>query len=436
MEQPPPELPPPPSPRGRKSALAFFGVVLLLFVPGMFAQVAFRSAGLVWSEVFAFLLPALVATAGSNLRADSWLKLRRPPGAAVALGALVGGAGYLVAVAILLFMQRVLPRAWVESFDPTRIFDGPAWERVLVAAVAIVVAPPCEEIAFRGYVQTTLALRRRPAVAIAGSGALFAAMHLDPVRFPALLALGAVFGWLTWRAGSVWPSVAAHAANNAITSLLFLSVAEAPEQAEPASFAALLAVGAVGAGALALLVRAYRAVTPGAPAPAASVELRDPADPSIGFSAARVPAPLRAGTVAGVALLLAILLAGTLGVRRPHRVAPPVPGVGAPGAGERRDTGGGGARPGRGSEWRVPANRVPIRRSSRRSPPCAACSPPPSPSPCSLRPPRAPGARRRPRSASAPSRPRASSSGSRSRAARWTRASGCSSGSSTSRTST
>ncbi|HEX9049513.1 MAG TPA: type II CAAX endopeptidase family protein [Anaeromyxobacter sp.] len=349
MEQPRPDLPPPATPSGRKSALAFFGVVLLLFLPGILAQATFRPAGLVWSEVFAFLLPALVATTGSNLRLRGWLKLRRPSGVAVALGALVGGAGYLVAVAVLLAVQRVLPRAWIELFDPSKIFEGPAWERVLVAAVAVVVAPPCEEIAFRGYVQTTLALRRSPAVAIAGSAALFAAMHLDPVRFPALLVLGSVFGWLTWRAGSVWPAVAAHAANNAVTSLLFLSVAAPSEPAEPASLAWIAVVGVVGALALGALVWAYRAATAGPPPPSASVELRDPADPSIGFSAVRVPAPLRAGAAAGVALLLAILLAGAVGAGRRHRPVPSVPGVGAPGLRERRDMTGGGAPAGRGS---------------------------------------------------------------------------------------
>jgi hypothetical protein len=346
VEQPRPDPPPPPAPSGGKSALAFFGVLLLLFLPGMLAQVAFRPAGLVWSELFAFLLPALVATAGSNLRARTWLRLGRPRGIAVALGALVGAAGYLLAVAVLVLAQRVLPHAWVELFDPTQIFDGPAWERVLVAAVAVVVAPPCEEIAFRGYVQSALGLRRRPAAAIAGAAVLFAAMHLDPVRFPALVLLGTLFGWLTWRAGSLWPAVAAHAANNAITSVLFLAVAEPGPEVQPPSLAAAFATGAVGATALALLLRAYRAVTPDPPPAPPAVDLRDPARPSIGFSPARVPRGLRAGAAAGAVLLLALLLAGALGLGRPRRAVPPAPG--APRLEERRDDPGG-APPGRGS---------------------------------------------------------------------------------------
>jgi membrane protease YdiL (CAAX protease family) len=325
-------------------------VLLALVLPGLVVQSAEPVSGLAWTELFVFLLPALVVTAGSNLRPSVFLGLRPVPAPLVALGALTGVGGYVLAGGVMMLTERLLPSDWVRAFDIVRLFDAPAWQRTSLALLAVVLAPLCEEIAFRGYVQTTLALRRRPAVAIAGSAALFAAMHLDPVRFPALLVLGIVFGWLTWRAGSVWPSVAAHATNNAITSILFLSVTAPPEQAEPASLAAILAVGAVGAGALAALVWAYRAVTAGAPAPPASVvELRDPADPSIGFSAVRVPPALRAGAAAGVALLLAILLAGALGAGRRHRAAPPVPGVGAPGSGEQRDTTGGGAPAGRGS---------------------------------------------------------------------------------------
>jgi membrane protease YdiL (CAAX protease family) len=349
VEQPRPEPPPPPAPSGGKSALAFFGVVVLLFVVGILAQVAFLPAGLVWSEVFALLLPALIGTAGSNLRLGPYLKLRRPHGVAVALGALVGGAGYLLAVAVLLLTQRVVPHSWLETFDPTRVFEGPPWERVLVAAVAVLVAPPCEEIAFRGYLQTTIALRRGPATAIAGAGALFAAIHLDPVRFPSLFILGTIFGWLAWRAGSLWPAVAAHATNNAITSILFLAFADPGMDVEPASLWVILGTLAVGVGALALLVRAYRAVTSEPPPSSAALVLRDAVDPSIGFSPTRVRRALRMSVAAGIGWYVAVLLGGALFATHPRRALPAAPDVGAPPGEEPRDGNRGGAPPGRGS---------------------------------------------------------------------------------------
>ncbi len=330
MEQPRPDPSPPPAPSGSKSALAFYGVLLLLFLPGIVAQAALLPAGLAWSELFAFLLPELVATAGSNLRPGAYLGLRRPRGLAIPLGVLIGGAGYVLAGAVMSLAQRLLPEGWVRLFDPAKLFEGPAWERVALAAVAVLVAPPCEEIAFRGYMQTTLALRRRPAVAIGGAAVLFAAMHLDPVRFPALVLLGAVFGWLSWRAGSVWPAVAAHAANNAITSALVLALGLPEPDLQPAPILLVVATGAVGAAALAFLFRAYRSATPAPPPASSALALRDPSDPFVGFSLARVPGALRAAAVAGLTLLLAILLAAALGAGRPRRPPGVAPGGGGP----------------------------------------------------------------------------------------------------------
>ncbi len=314
VEPHPDASPVPPAPSGGKSALAFFAVVAALYLPGAIAQTAQREAGLAWTEVFAFLVPALVATAGSNLRADAWLRLRPTGPVPIAVGALVGAAGYLVAGAVVTLTQQVVPERWVQVFDPGRLFHGPLWERALFAAIAVVLAPPCEEIAFRGYVQSALLLRHRPAGAIVGAALLFAALHLNPVLFPALLLLGIVFGWLTWRAGSLWPAVAAHAVNNGITSALVLTVG-APKQ-EPVPPAAIAASLALGSAALSLLLLAYRAATPRSP-PAGVLALRDPADPSIRFSPARVGPRLKAFAYAGAVLLAAVVAAGALvGPRR------------------------------------------------------------------------------------------------------------------------
>ncbi len=311
MEPLPAPAPPPPP---RKSALAFFAVLLATFLPGLLAQAALRPAGLAWTEVFSFLLPALVATAGSNLRAGPFLKLGRPRPRAILLGAAVGAAGYLFAGAVMALGQRLFPARWVEAFDATQLFEGPDWERLVIAAAAVLLAPACEEIAFRGYLQSALGLRRRPAAAIVGAALLFAAIHLDPIRFPALFVLGAVFGWLTWRAGSVWPAVAAHAANNAVTSGLVLSLG-APDPG-PAPLADVALALALGAAALALLLSAYRAATPSPPPAEAAIALRDAGDRSTAFSPARVPPALGAAALAGI-VLLAALLAAAPGLPRP-----------------------------------------------------------------------------------------------------------------------
>ncbi|WP_242339785.1 type II CAAX endopeptidase family protein [Anaeromyxobacter sp. SG66] len=298
----------------RKSALAFFGVLLVLFLPGLLAQALHVFAGLVWSELFVFLLPALVLTLGSNLRAVPYLRLGRVRPAAVVLGALCGVAGTLLAMAVMAAAQQVMPRSWIETFDVAKLFDRPLAERVFLAVVATFVAPPCEEIAFRGYLQTTLLARRAPAVAIAGSSLLFAVIHLDPVRFPALLVLGAVFGWLAWRSGSLWPAVAAHAANNGLVSLFAIAAPRAAPEVENPPLLALLGALVLGAAALAPLLAAFRSVAAGPLSPETALVLRDPADPSTRFRPGRVPAWLRLTLLLGLQILLALVLAVRMGL--------------------------------------------------------------------------------------------------------------------------
>ncbi len=301
----------PPAPR--KSALAFFAIVLALFLPGIFAQALHVFAGLVWSELFVFLLPALVLTTGSNLRAVPYLRLGRVRPAPVALGALVGAAGTILAMAVMAAAQRVMPRSWIETFDVARLFDRSLAERAVLALLATLVAPVCEEIAFRGYLQSTLLCRRTPAAAIAGSTLLFALIHLDPVRFPALLVLGAIFGWLAWRSGSLWPAIAAHAANNGVVSLFAL--AGPPEARELESPPALAIAGALALGVAALvpLLGAFRSVAGGPVPPESAFALRDPSDRSTGFRLRRVPARLQVAMLLGVQLLLALAIAVRMG---------------------------------------------------------------------------------------------------------------------------
>ena len=312
--EPAQEIPPAAPPAGTKSALAFLAVLLALLPLALLAQLGSPALGLAATQLAVFLLPALAATAGSNLRIVPYLKLRPPRPALVLLGGLSGAAGYLVAGAVMTFTQHLLPRSWVEAFDLGRLFEGPARERWALAGVAALAAPICEEITFRGYVLTTLSLRRRPGPAIAAGALLFALLHLDPIRFPALLLLGAIFGWLTWRAGSVWPAIAAHAANNGIAAGLLLATG-APERPESPGVPAVLAALGVGAAALGLLLASYRAASPAPPPATDAVVLVDPSSPSIVWRPGRVPPVLAAAALAATASLVLLGIAGLIRAR-------------------------------------------------------------------------------------------------------------------------
>ncbi len=72
----------------------------------------------------------------------------------------------------------------------------------------------CEELLFRGYIQTRLVKRLGPLSGIILAASLFAIMHIDPQHMVVAFILGLWCGVVVWRTGSVWSGVACHALNN------------------------------------------------------------------------------------------------------------------------------------------------------------------------------------------------------------------------------
>jgi len=88
----------------------------------------------------------------------------------------------------------------------------------LVVVFAVIIIPAvCEEVFFRGFVFTGLRYHHGPATAIIGSALLFAAAHLNPWQFPALLFLGLFLGALVHWTHSLYPSLLGHAAINSLS---------------------------------------------------------------------------------------------------------------------------------------------------------------------------------------------------------------------------
>lgn len=139
--------------------------------------------------------------------------------------------------------------------DPTGLM---AW--FIVGFVSIVPAI-VEEALFRGYVQSRL-LRRWPAFfAIAFTSVMFSAAHVDPQHVIAVFPLSVWLGIVAWRAGSIWPAVACHFANNFVGSLFSRFGGEPTEAA--LDVATLLPLGICG---LAFIPAAYALLRFGRPA--------------------------------------------------------------------------------------------------------------------------------------------------------------------------
>ena len=213
------------------SAAVAFGAMFVrtLREPGLAQDPA--AAGAVFGEVIqsagVFLAGALViaavqvavalAAAGlSREKLRARLLLVRPR---------LGAAAYAVAAVGGLAVSSVFDSAFgVLGIDATGTIGD--MKRVVVslspagllAAVAAggIAAPAAEELFFRGYVQGRLCRRWGAWAGVVVTSALFGLIHLDWIHSPSAFLIGLYLGWLAARAGSILPSVVAHAVNNTL----------------------------------------------------------------------------------------------------------------------------------------------------------------------------------------------------------------------------
>ncbi len=109
----------------------------------------------------------------------------------------------------------------------TELASDPNWiTTVLLLLTAAVAAPIFEEICFRGVLLPALSSAfGSPGWGIAVSSALFAAIHPTGLpAWPALAAVGAMCGFLTYQTGSLVPAIVLHSAHNLATLALVLAI--------------------------------------------------------------------------------------------------------------------------------------------------------------------------------------------------------------------
>ncbi len=87
------------------------------------------------------------------------------------------------------------------------------------SAIAIL-APLVEELLFRGLLQRALGHKIPDFAAIAVASFVFAAIHLQPYAIPPLMVLGAAFGYIYHKTGSLRINIILHAINNAVALMM------------------------------------------------------------------------------------------------------------------------------------------------------------------------------------------------------------------------
>jgi membrane protease YdiL (CAAX protease family) len=204
------------TPSTRSANLLYLVTTLLIITAGAFLQSKASSLGLIATELFLILLPALVFIRLGKLPVRATLRLHRPPFRLALLAMLIAAGVWplsllLNSLSLMLFRYTPLTPA---SFAPTNL-----WQAFLLFIGLAVAAPVCEEVVWRGYIQRAYE-PRGPWFSVGLVSLFFAFWHLRFQGFLALLPLAFMLGFLAWRSNSLIPGLLAHFVANGLQVLV------------------------------------------------------------------------------------------------------------------------------------------------------------------------------------------------------------------------
>jgi len=91
----------------------------------------------------------------------------------------------------------------------------------LIKFTMIALLPPiCEEILFRGVLQSTLEKYQKKGHAIVITAVIFGIFHMNPYRFIPTMIIGLYLGYLAYKTRSIFPGMIVHAINNGLIYLV------------------------------------------------------------------------------------------------------------------------------------------------------------------------------------------------------------------------
>lgn len=130
-------------------------------------------------------------------------------------GLLYGGAALLAAAVVAAALSAVFGEFDSSAGELAKSLNDFPVQRLLFALAVGFGAPIVEELCYRGLLQTSLLKRGMSKwLSIVISAALFAAMHMEPIRFLLLFAIGLILGLARVHRNNTSTAIVAHMVNN------------------------------------------------------------------------------------------------------------------------------------------------------------------------------------------------------------------------------
>ena len=131
--------------------------------------------------------------------------------------------GLILMLAVSIVIEPLInlfPAGWYKMIEDQITTGG--W----VMFTAVVMAPVCEEVLFRGILQDSLVRKRGPWGGILIASAIFGLIHFVPQQVVAGFCLGIIIGFVYYKTRSLLSVIVLHAINNALATFLSLFQSE------------------------------------------------------------------------------------------------------------------------------------------------------------------------------------------------------------------
>jgi membrane protease YdiL (CAAX protease family) len=204
----------------------FFGLVMASVRASNKAELVLDVGGMVASIAFLFISAGIVTFfVIARIRPVEWLGLRWPawrwvfliaPSAVFSMWMFFGG---LQAIGFMEWIESLGVEAVQDSVKLLQTSTDPAVIGLMVFA-AVIAAPLCEEIVFRGYLYPAAKKFVGPWAAGACSALVFAAAHGSLAALLPLFVFGCLLVFIYEKTGSLWAPVAVHFCFNGATVLI------------------------------------------------------------------------------------------------------------------------------------------------------------------------------------------------------------------------
>ncbi len=210
--------------------LAFFGLVVASVQASADSDVVLDPTTLIASIAFQFISAGIVfAFVVTRVRPVEWLGLKWEKWPLVFL---IAPAGVVLMWLFFGSLQYSGFMKWIESFGVEPVQDtvkllqesSDPLTLGLMAAAAVIAAPVCEEIVFRGYLYPAAKKFVGPWIAGLCSALFFAAAHGSMAALVPLFVFGCLLVLVYERTGSIWAPMAIHFCFNGATVLVQMAV--------------------------------------------------------------------------------------------------------------------------------------------------------------------------------------------------------------------